>query len=160
MSKISKIGKKPIEIPESITVQVKDGKVEVSGPKDSLSQDIPLEIKVELKENQIRVSPRVATEKAKAISGTIRQLIFNMIKGVKDGWSKTLEISGTGFKAVLAGEKLSLSLGFSHQIEVVPPGGITFSVSERKIIVAGADKAVVGRVAARIKSIIILKISV
>lgn len=150
---MSKIGKKPIEIPDGVTVETKDGKIQIVGPKDSLSQNIPPEIKVEVKGDQIQVFQKSSSEKAKALQGTIRSLLFNMVKGVKDGWSKTLEVVGTGFRVALEGEKLSLSLGFSHQVQVVPPPGISFSCSEKKITVLGADKAQVGRVAARIRSI-------
>lgn len=150
---MSKIGKKPIEILQEVTVEARDGEVQVSGPKGSLSQKLPSEIKVEIEGNQILVSQKTKSRAAKTLQGTIRNLLANMIKGVKEGWSKTLEVEGTGFRAVLSGERLSLSLGFSHPIEVVPPPGISFSVSEKKIQVLGADKALVGRVAARIRGI-------
>lgn len=150
---MSRIGKKPIEIPKEIAVEIKDGKILVTGPKGSLSQELPPEIKVEVKDDQIQVLRKTTSEKTEALHGTIRQLVFNMIKGVKDGWSKTLEIMGTGYRVALLEGKLSLSLGLSHQVEVVPPPGISFTVTGRKVTVSGADKILVGRVAAELRTI-------
>ncbi|MFZ5365677.1 MAG: 50S ribosomal protein L6 [Patescibacteria group bacterium] len=150
---MSKIGKKPVEIPDGVTVEVKDGKIQVAGAKGSLSLTLPPEIKVKVSPREIQFSQKTTSEKTKAYQGTIRNLVFNMIKGVKDGWSKTLEIIGTGYRVALLEGKLSLSLGFSHQIQVVPPPGISFTVSQNKITVSGADKMLVGQVAARIRAI-------
>lgn len=149
---MSRIVKKPIKIPAGVTVSEHDGQVTVEGSKGKLFLKLPLGVKVEISQEEVRVIPEQNTMDK---GGTIRQLIDNMIKGVTDGWSKTLEIQGTGFRAQMAGDKLVMFLGFSHPVEITPPEGISFSVAEqqRKIIISGADKALVGETVAKIKAI-------
>ncbi len=150
---MSKIGKKPIEIPEEVIVKLEKGEIIVSGPKGSLCQKIPPEIEVNLEGDRLVVIAKDKSEFANTLRGTFRSLISNMVKGVKDGWEKTLEISGTGFRALLEGRNLVLYLGFSHPVKIIPPEGISFSVSERKIQIFGTDKALVGKIAAEIRRI-------
>jgi large subunit ribosomal protein L6 len=150
---MSKIGKKPIEIPEEVIVKLEKGEIIVSGPKGNLCQKIPSEIAVNLEGDRLVVIAKDKSEFANTLQGTFRSLISNMVKGVKDGWEKTLEISGTGFRALLEGRNLVLYLGFSHPVKITPPEGISFSVSERKIQIFGTDKALVGKIAAEIRRI-------
>lgn len=150
---MSRIGIKPIKIDPSINAKIEGGEIFVEGPKGKLSLKIPRHIEVEIGTEEIKVFPQKGALKMGALWGTIRQLIANMVFGVKEGWSKTLEIQGTGFKASLNGDKLTLSLGFSHTVEVVAPEGISFAVIERKITVLGIDKVIVGEMAAKIRRI-------
>lgn len=150
---MSRIGKKPIEIPSGVTINLERNLVSVNGPKGSLNLEIPVGVKVETKENRVIVTRASDEGRPKALHGTIRQVLSNMVKGVSEGWSKTLEIVGTGFRPTQAGEKLILSLGFSHPVEILPVEGITLTAVENKIIVTGADKVLVGQIAAKIRDI-------
>jgi len=151
---MSRIGRQPIPIPEGVTVEVKKGEVKVVGPKGELIQEIRPEIRVEIKNNQVLVSRKVDSRLGRSLHGLTRTLIANMIKGVTEGWSKTLTLVGTGFRAKLEGESLVLSLGFSHPVQVKPVEGIKFEVKGNDTItVWGIDKALVGQVAAGIRKI-------
>jgi len=150
---MSRIGKKPIKIPESVKVEVEDQKVKISGPKGELVQEVRPEIKVEIKEGEILVSPQRESNKSRAFWGLYRTLIFNKIVGVTEGFEKKLEIQGVGYRASVEGEGLVLNIGFSHPVEIKSPEGITFSVDKNIITVSGIDKAKVGEVAARIKRV-------
>jgi len=150
---MSKIGRIPIEIPEQVNIRIEDGRISVSGPKGELDFNLPSQVKVEKKGDKLVVSRESDEGKAKALHGTVRQHLANMIKGVSEGWAKTLEIVGTGYRASLEGEKLVLSVGFSHPVEVSPPEGIKFEVAGGKIKVSGIDKVLVGQVAAKIRKI-------
>lgn len=152
-SEVSRIGKKPIEIPENVTVKARNGRIFISGPKGELTWGLPKQVKVEIGENKLVLSQEGKMKKARASYGTTRQQLANMIKGVTEGWSKTLEIVGTGYRANLVGGKLVLSLGFSHPLEVAPPEGITFEVQEGKIKIFGIDKTQVGQVAANLRAL-------
>lgn len=150
---MSRIGKKPIIILEGVTAQVETRKVVISGPKGELDIPVPRKIKVEKKDNQILVNRLSEEKKVKALHGTIRQLIANAIIGVTKGWEKKLEVVGTGYRAAMEGNKLVLSVGFSHKLVVVPPEGIQIEVEgQNKIKIKGADKALVGREAAKIRA--------
>jgi len=150
---MSRIGKKPIKIPESVKVEVEDQKVKISGPKGELVQEVRPEIKVEIKEGEILLSPRRESNKSRAFWGLYRTLISNKILGVTEGFEKKLEIQGVGYRASVEGEGLVLNIGFSHPVEIKSPEGITFSVDKNIITVSGIDKAKVGEVAARIKRV-------
>lgn len=151
--KMSKIGKLAISLPEQVEVQIQPDKVVVSGPKGELTIQVPKVINVKKENSQLLISRTSEDKPAKALHGTIRQILANMIVGVTQGWDKTLEIVGTGYRASLKGENLDLALGFSHPVEVVPPAGIKFEVIEGKIRVSGSDKILVGQVAANIRKI-------
>jgi len=142
---MSKIAKKPIEIPVSVTVTVTGNKITVKGPKGQLEATLPAQVKV--KDNQ------VITEGESQMAGMSRTMIYNMVKGVTEGWSKTLELNGTGFRAQVTGGQLQLALGFSHSVNVDAPEGITFEVKENKITVTGADRALIGEVAAKLRGL-------
>ncbi len=149
---MSRIGNKEIIIPQNVQVDL-GSKVVVKGPKGELSLMIPSKIVVEKKEAVLRVSRKDEDKESKSLHGLIRSLIANMVVGVTDGYKKTLELSGIGFRANLTGNKLVLSVGFSHTVEIEPSEGITFAVSGNKIAVSGIDKEVVGRVAAQIRKV-------
>jgi len=153
---MSRIGKKPILIPEGIEVKIEGNKVIVKGPKGELSREIRPEIKVEIKGSQILVSPQIETKKTKAFWGTTRALLVSMIEGVREGYEKKLEIEGLGFKASLepgTPENLILSVGFSHPVKIEAPKDIKFSVEKNIITVSGIDKELVGQIAAKIRKV-------
>ena len=147
---MSRIGKKPIEIPGNVQVEI-NHKVTVAGPLGELSLKIPRGINLARKENLCIVSRTSDSKEAKSFHGLIRSLIANMVIGVTTGFKKTLELSGIGFKAQLSGDKLVMSVGFSHSVEIDPPEGIKFLVAGNKITVSGISKELVGKVAADIR---------
>ena len=150
---MSRIGKRPVAISKGIKVERKDGIMKVSGPKGELSASIPSSITVEVKADQV-VLTRSSDEKAqRALHGTWRALINNMVKGVTEGFQKKLEIVGVGYKAELKGKKLQLALGYSHPILFEPPAGIKLEVPlPTSMVVSGIDKQLVGQVAAKLRS--------
>jgi len=150
---MSKIGKKPIDVPAGAKVELDEKEIRVSGPVGQMNFLIPQELKIEIDGNLIHVLADQETKAAKMRHGTFRQLIFNALKGVSEGWEKGLEVKGTGFKVNKEGESLVLTLGFSHPVRVSPPEGIKFDVKENLIFVRGADKALVGLVADQIRKI-------
>ena len=150
---MSRIGKKPIEIPKGVEVKIEDNVVIVKGPKGELQKKIRPEIKVEIKENEILVSPEKETKKTNAFWGLTRTLISNIIKGVTEGYEKKLEIQGVGYKANLEGEDLVLQVGFSHSVKIDKVGGIKFEVEKNIIAISGIDKELVGQVAAKIRKV-------
>lgn len=151
---MSRIGRQPISVPDGVTVEIKDSEVKVVGPKGELKQELRPEIKVEIKKDQILVSQKVENKFSRSLHGLTRTLIANMVKGVTEGWSKTLKLVGTGYRAKLEGENLILSIGFSHPVEVKPVEGVKFEVKGNDTItVLGTDKALVGQVTAKIRKI-------
>ncbi len=150
---MSKIGSQPINIPESVNVTVTNQHVQVTGPKGALTQDLLPGIQVSQANQQVVVTRADDQQQTKAFHGLIRNLINNMIIGVSQGWSKNLELVGTGYRANLQGTQLSLSLGYSHPIIVPAPEGISFKLDgQTKITVEGSDKQLVGQVAAQIRA--------
>ncbi len=151
---MSKIGKKPIAIPEGVKVEMNGDKIIVEGPKGKLERTLPKEIKIKINESEklLMVSFEGAKEK-KALWGSFRAHINNMIEGVKNGFEKSLKIEGVGWRASLEGKELSLKLGFSHPVKVKPIEGVTFSVEKDIIKVSGIDKEKVGNMAAKIRAI-------
>lgn len=151
---MSRIGRQPITIPEKVTVK-KDGQwLLVEGPLGKLSQKIHPEISVEIQDKQILFKRKKETKVAKAMHGTLRNLTANMIEGVTQGFSITLEIQGTGYRARKDNDKLMLDVGFNHSVAVEPPAGIKFEVkAEKEIEVSGVDKQLVGNTAANIRKI-------
>ncbi len=150
---MSRIGRMPITIPAGVTVKVDGNVVSVKGPKGELSRSIPKEMIVEMDANTV-VIKRPSEEKVhKQLHGLTRTLVANMVTGVTQGFSRTLEIAGVGYRAAKAGNKLNLTLGFSHPVEVDPPKGITIDVpAPNRIVVSGTDKEAVGALAAKIRS--------
>ena len=148
---MSRIGKKPIDIPAGVKVTFADGNVVVEG-KEKLSMALPPHVTAEVKENQVLVSAADDSRKANAMHGLARSLIQNMVIGVSQGFRKELQIVGIGYKAAVAGSTLNLSLGYSHPIAFAIPAGIKVTVTpENKITVEGCDKQLVGETAAQIR---------
>lgn len=143
---MSRIGRQPITIPQSVTVTVTGLTVAVKGPKGELNLPVSNQVQVKIKDGQVLVDSA-----APNLHGLFRSLIANNVTGVTDGWTKVLELSGTGYRAAINGTELNLSLGLSHPVVVKAPAGISFAVEENKITVSGIDKALVGEVAAKIR---------
>ena len=147
---MSRIGKKPIEIPAGVKVAVSGNTVTVEG-KAKLSLDLPPHVAVEVADNQVVVKQASEAREAGAMHGLARSLINNMVIGVTAGFKKELQIVGVGYKAALQGSKLNLSLGYSHPIVYQIPEGVKVTLNENKILVEGADKQLVGQTAAEIR---------
>ena len=151
---MSRIGKLPITLPSGVDVEVNGQGVSVKGPKGELRRTFHPLVKVDRADGTLTVVRANETQQAKAIHGLSRSLLSNMVTGVATGYVRDLEISGTGYRATLAGKKLQLALGFSHPIEIDPPAGISFALdTPQKVRVAGADKEVVGEIAAKIRAL-------
>jgi len=150
---MSRIGKKPVIIPEGVTVKIDGSQIMVNGPKGNLSQSLSSDLKVELGDNQILVINKAEDKKsARAMHGSLRMILANMVEGVTNGFSKTLKIVGTGYRVKLEGSKLVFSLGFSHPVEIEAPEGIQFEVDGNDIVkVNGINKILVGQIAAKIR---------
>jgi large subunit ribosomal protein L6 len=150
---MSRIGKLPIPVLDKANVTVDGQTVRAEGPKGKLEQTFDSSVKIELADGEIKVSPADSSRHARAMYGTVRSIINNMVIGVVDGYEKKLEIKGVGFRAVLKGDVLDLALGYSHPVEVKIPEGITVTVAENtKLSVSGADKQMVGEITATIYS--------
>jgi large subunit ribosomal protein L6 len=150
---MSKVGKKPVDVPSGVTPRVEGQKVSVKGPKGELSFLVPDDVAVVLEGNQITVNPRTETRKARAMWGTSRASINNIVTGVSKGFEKKLEINGVGYKAAAAGKALNLSLGYSHEVIYSVPAGITVATPKpTEIVISGIDRQQVGQVAAEIRA--------
>lgn len=150
---MSRIGAKAINIPEDTEVSVEGRLVKTSGPKGELEFRLPAEIEVKSEDGKILVGRKRNSKQARSLHGTVNRIIRNNLKGVSEGWSKTLELVGTGYRARLEGSALVLSIGYSHPVKVEAPEGISFSVEENKVTVSGTDKVLVGQVAANIRKV-------
>jgi large subunit ribosomal protein L6 len=152
---MSRIGKEPVIIPSGVNVTLVDGAVTVKGPKGELSSSVPGGITVEIADDQVVVTRASDQREHRSLHGLTRSLIANMVTGVTDGYSKSLEIVGVGYRAQARGANaLVIQAGFSHPVEVQAPEGVTFEVpSPTRITVSGADKQLVGQVAANIRAI-------
>ena len=151
---MSRIGRRPIEVPAGVTVDIAPGRVEVKGPLGELSQAVPTRMQVELSESEITVSRPTERGDDRALHGLTRTLIANMVEGVTQGFEKHLEIQGVGYRAQLKGSDLELAMGFSHPVVVEPRPGISFDVpSPTQIVVKGIDKQMVGQTAAEIRKV-------
>ncbi|MBI2074398.1 MAG: 50S ribosomal protein L6 [Candidatus Levybacteria bacterium] len=151
---MSKIGKMPVTIPEGVTVSVERNVVSTSGSKGNLTFTIPQSVEVKMAEGKVIVSQKEENEKSdKALFGLTRATIANMVKGVSQGFEKKLELSGVGYRAQVSGSDLVLSVGFSHPVKINKAEGLSFSVAENVITIAGSDKTLVGDMAARIRKI-------
>ena len=149
---MSRIGRKPIPVPDAVTVEVAPGSVAVKGPKGELDQVVNREMKVVLDDGTVKVERPTDRGEHRALHGLTRSLIANMVEGVTDGFEKRLEIQGVGYRAQLQGNKLVLALGYSHPVEVNAPDGIDFEVPlPTRVTVRGISKQVVGEVAAYIR---------
>ena len=151
---MSRIGKMPIALPSGVTVNIKGENISVKGPKGELSRSLPAEMLVKLEGNTLTVARPSDSQKHQAYHGLTRSLVANMVQGVSEGFEKTLEIVGVGFRAEKVGEKLSLRIGFSHIVEVAPLPGISFAVEgNNRIKISGINKEVVGEMAAEIRAL-------
>jgi len=150
---MSRIGKKPIQIPEGVEVKIEGKKIIVKGPGGELNKEFPSEIKVEVKDGRILVLPQIETKKTNALWGLTRSLIANMVKGITEGYEKKLETEGLGFRANLEGDNLVLKVGFTHPVKLKAPEGIKFLVEKNVITISGADKQSVGEIAAKIRRV-------
>ena len=149
---MSRIGRQPIPIPESVTVRVEPDRVDVKGPKGELSERIPRDIEVVQEDGQLLVRRPTNRGEHRALHGLTRSLVANMVIGVTDGYAKTLEIQGVGYRAQKRGSDLELALGFSHPVPIKAPDGIEFEVPQpTRIVVRGISKQLVGEVAANIR---------
>jgi large subunit ribosomal protein L6 len=150
---MSRIGNKPVEIPDKVKVNIgDDGAVAVEGPKGKLNWNLPRNIKGSVKDNRVSIVRDAETRSVKALHGLSRSLVHNMVQGVSEGFTKQLEIEGVGFKAAVQGQNLNLSLGFSHPILFPIPKEIKITVAENtKLMIQGIDKKLVGQVAADIR---------
>ena len=150
---MSRIGKKPIEIPQGVEVKIEGQKVTVKGPLGEEVVNVRPEIAVKVEENQIVLTRINETKEANALYGLSRTLVANAVHGVKEGFVKNLEIVGVGYRAQMQGTTLNMQLGYSHPVDIVPPAGITITVeANTKISVKGTNKQTVGDVAAEIRS--------
>jgi large subunit ribosomal protein L6 len=150
---MSRIGRQPITIPSGVTVEISGGKVAVKGPKGSLEQYVDACIKVENTDGKLVLTRNSEDKDVKAKHGLYRKLIANMVEGVTKGFERALIIEGVGYKAQKQGEKLVLNIGYSHNIEFVPPQGVTIDCpSNTEIVVKGIDKEAVGQAAANLRA--------
>jgi large subunit ribosomal protein L6 len=151
---MSRIGRKPIEVPEGVTVDVGSGVVSVKGPKGELSQAVSRDMKVAQEDGTLTVERPTDRGDHRALHGLTRSLIANMVEGVTAGYEKRLEIQGVGYRARLQGKSLELSVGYSHGVTIQAPEGIEFEVPQQtEVIVRGIDKQLVGEIAARIRRV-------
>ncbi len=150
---MSRIGRQPVPVPQGVAVEVEPGHVRVSGPLGALEQAIHADLHVVVQENEVIITRPSDRRVHRAQHGLVRSLINNMVVGVSDGFAKTLEIQGTGYRAELDGATLVLRVGFSHLVRVDPPEGIEFQVEGQLVHVRGYDKQAVGQQAAEIRAV-------
>ena len=149
---MSRIGRKPVPVPDAVTVEIAPGIVAVKGPKGELRQDLSPDMKVEQDDGVVTISRPTDRGEHRALHGLTRSLIANMVEGVTDGFEKRLEIQGVGYRAALKGKNLELALGYSHPVAIDAPEGIDFEVPQpTEVVIRGIDKQLVGQVAADIR---------
>ncbi|HEX7056219.1 MAG TPA: 50S ribosomal protein L6 [Bacilli bacterium] len=151
---MSRIGRKPIAIPDGVNVTIDQLKITVKGPKGTLTREFHKDMKVAVEDKVIKVERPSDNKLHRSLHGTTRTVIANMIAGVTEGFSKSLELVGVGYRANKSGNKVVLNVGYSHPVEIEPKNGIEFEVpAANKIIVKGIDKEQVGEIAAKIRSV-------
>lgn len=150
---MSRIGKKSILIPQGVEVTIEDKNIKVKGPKGELNYEILKEVSVVVENGEIKVSPNSETKEAQSYWGLTRALIANMIIGVTEGYSKSLELVGVGYTAFLEGQDLVLKVGYSHPVKIAAVEGISFEVKKNVITISGIDKTLVGQIAANIRKV-------
>jgi large subunit ribosomal protein L6 len=150
---MSRIGRLPIPVPSGVDVTINGRIITVTGPKGQLTRELHPDMTVKREEENLVVTRPTEQKTHKQLHGLTRTLVNNMVVGVTDGYRKGLEITGVGYRAVKVGEKLQLSLGYSHQIEIDPPSGISFELENpTRLAVIGIDKELVGQIAAKVRS--------
>ena len=151
---MSRIGKKPIELPSTVAVAISPGRIQVNGPLGELSQTIPQRIEVEKEDGQLVVKRPTDRGDDRALHGLTRTLVANMVEGVTNGFAKRLELQGVGYRAALRGDDLELAVGYSHPVVIKPRAGITFEDPiPTQIVVKGIDKQQVGQTAAEVRAV-------
>jgi large subunit ribosomal protein L6 len=151
---MSRIGKRPIEIPTCVSIAIDPGRVAVTGPLGSLQQQVPVRMQVAQEEGTLTVTRPTERGEDRALHGLTRTLIANMVEGVTKGFEKKLEIQGVGYRATLKGTDLELNVGYSHAVTIKPRTGVTFEVPvPTQVVVKGTDKQVVGQTAAEIRKV-------
>lgn len=153
---MSRIGRKPIAVPDGVKIDFKNSQVNVEGGKGKLSWDIPNGIEAKVEENRILVERQNDEKSVKALHGLTRSILSNMVEGVSSGFTRTLDIVGVGYRAELVGkDKIKFNLGYSNPVEFALPGGISAKVEERgtRLILEGIDKQIIGEIAARIRKL-------
>ncbi len=153
---MSRIGRKPVVIPSGVKIECKNGSIEITGPKGKLTKSLPQGIKTNVDNGEIRIERRSDEKEFRALHGLVRSLIASMVLGVTDGFSKSLDIVGVGYRAELLGKNaIKFSLGYSNPIEFSLPQGVAAAVEERgtRVVIQGVDKEVVGEVSAKIKNL-------
>ena len=149
---MSRIGKKAVAVPAGVTVTIDGQTVTIKGPKGQLSWTVVEEIEVKQEGAELQLSKRVDSTRAQAMWGLSRTLVSNMVTGVTEGFEQTLELVGVGYRAAMKGQALSMQLGFSHDVDVPPPAGITFATPKQtEIKISGIDKQAVGEIASKIR---------
>ena len=151
---MSRIGKKPIEVPAGVLVSVDPGRITVSGPKGELRQTVPQRMKITQEDGTLSVERPTERGEDRALHGLTRSLIANMVEGVTNGFEKRLEIQGVGYRAAMSGTNLELQVGYSHPVRITPREGISFEVPvPTQVVVRGIDKQMVGQTAAEIRKV-------
>ena len=151
---MSRIGKKPVTIPAGVNITIDGQTVTVKGPKGQLSWTVVDEIEVKQEGGELNLTPRSDSTRARSMWGLSRTLVNNMVVGVTAGYEEVLELVGVGYRAAMKGNALSMQLGFSHDVDIPPPAGISFAVPKQtEIRISGIDKQMVGEIAARIRKI-------
>jgi large subunit ribosomal protein L6 len=151
---LSRVGKKPVSIPKGVIITQSGNALKVKGPKGELANNFHPKMKIEVKNNQVLVTRPNDEKENKALHGLTRALIQNMVKGVTQEYTKTLDIVGVGYRAEVKGKNLLLNIGYSHPIYIVPPSEVSLQTpTQTQIIVSGIDKQLVGQVAAKIRAI-------
>jgi large subunit ribosomal protein L6 len=150
---MSRIGKMPITVPTSVTVDVEDGTVRVKGPRGELARQVPSEISIVREDGTLLIERASDEPTHRSLHGLTRSLIANMVTGVTDGYTRRLEVNGVGYRAAVSAGNLVLQVGYSHPVLVPAPAGISFSVQANAITVSGADKQLVGEIAAQVRRV-------
>lgn len=150
---MSRIGKRPIEIPEGVEIKITGRKISVKGPKGLLDFEFHSNMKVEIAGKEIKVSVDKETKQSKALWGLTRMLVANMIEGVTKGFEKQIELQGVGFRMAVQGKKINMALGFSHPVEVEIPGGLEARIDKNVLTISGIDKQAVGQFAASLRAL-------
>src|SRR5215218_433632 len=151
---MSRIGRRPIEVPSTVSVAISPGRVQVNGPLGELTQEVPARMAIEQNDGEILVTRPTERGEDRALHGLTRTLVANMVEGVTKGFEKRLEIQGVGYRAAMKGESLELSVGYSHPVTIEPRRGVSFEVpAPTQIVVKGIDKQAVGQLAAEIRKV-------
>jgi large subunit ribosomal protein L6 len=150
---MSRIGRKPLPLPKGVTLIQKDGKYGVKGPKGELTKPLPTGIGIKVEGDKLLVQRKEETRDLKAKHGLVRAHLANMVKGVTDGWTRELEINGVGYRAEVAGDKLTMALGYSHPVVFMLPKVVTAKVDKNKVILTSPDRDVLGQTAAKVREL-------